>query len=43
MLRFAILLAAGALFTSACTIVKINKGDTTIEQVTTSRCSSAAR
>jgi hypothetical protein len=29
MLRLAILLAAGALFTSACTIVKINKGDTT--------------
>jgi len=29
MLRLATLLAACALFTSACTIVKINKGDTT--------------
>ena len=29
MLRLATLLAAGALVTSACTIVKINKGDTT--------------
>jgi hypothetical protein len=29
MLPLATLLAAAALFTSACTIVKINKGDTT--------------